>query len=62
MAEGSVKSLRGLDIDGSPLVALADPERAAQGAVSVIRLGDGKVSRVDHAQDATQLKTLLGLR
>ena len=33
-----------------------------KGAVSVIRLGDGKVSRVDHAQDATQLKTLLGLR
>ncbi len=40
---------------------LADLPRQ-KGAVSVIRLGDGKVSRVDHAQDATQLKTLLGLR
>ena len=33
-----------------------------KGAVSVIHLADGKVASVDHAQDASQLKTLLGLR
>lgn len=33
-----------------------------KGAVSVIRLADGKVSGVDHAQDVPQLKAMLGLR
>ena len=32
-----------------------------KGTVSVIRLADGKVSSVEHAHDAPQLKRLLGL-
>lgn len=40
---------------------LADLPRQ-KGAVTVMRLADGKVGKVEHAADATQLKQMLGLR